>query len=60
LIKCGAFVGDGAEIGANTVLNPGSVIGKNTRVYPLNSVRGYVDKNSIYKSSNDIIKYLED
>lgn len=60
LIKCGAFVGDGVEIGANTVLNPGSVIGKKTRIYPLCNVRGYVDKNSIYKSCGDIIKYLED
>ncbi len=56
LKKCGAFVGDCAEIGCNSVLNPGSVIGKNSIVYPLSSVRGYVPENSIYKSRNQIIE----
>lgn len=53
--KVGAFVGDGAEIGCNSVLNPGTVIGKNTQVYPLSSVRGAVPENSIYKNKNEIV-----
>lgn len=50
LKKCGAFLGDCAEIGCNSVLNPGTVIGKNSNVYPLSSVRGVVPENSIYKT----------
>lgn len=56
LKKLGAIVGDFAEIGCNAVLNPGTVIGKSTTVYPLSSVRGYVAENSIYKSENEIVK----
>ena len=56
LKKLGAIVGDFAEIGCNAVLNPGTVIGKRTTVYPLSSVRGYVAENSIYKSENEIVK----
>lgn len=52
--KIGAIVGDGAEIGCNAVLNPGTVIGKGTRVYPLSSVRGYLPPNVIRKSNGDI------
>ena len=58
LRKMGALVGDGVQVGCNTVLNPGTVIGKNTRIYPLNSVRGWIDENSIYKKEgvvSDII-----
>lgn len=47
--KVGAFLGDFAEIGCNSVLNPGTVIGRNSRVYPLSSVRGYVPGNMIFK-----------
>lgn len=54
LRKLGAVVGDGVQIGCNTVLNPGTVIGKNTRIYPLNSVRGWVDENSIYKKEGTV------
>ena len=49
LKKVGAFLGDFVEVGCNSVLNPGTVIGKNTNVYPLSSVRGVIDESSIYK-----------
>ncbi len=55
LKKLGAILGDCVEIGCNSVLNPGTVIGRNSNVYPLSSVRGYVPPNSIYKSKNDIV-----
>ena len=50
LKKVGAFLGDYAEVGCNSVLNPGSVVGKNSIIYPLSSVRGVVPQNSIYKN----------
>lgn len=56
LKKVGAFLGDYAEIGCSCVLNPGTIIGKNTQVYPLNSVRGIISENSIYKNYKNIIK----
>ena len=46
---------DNVEIGCNTVLNPGTIIGRNTTVYPLSFVRGVVKENSIYKDSNNIV-----
>ena len=49
LKKLGAIVGDYAEIGCNSVLNPGTVIGMNTTVYPLSSVRGIIPADSIFK-----------
>ncbi len=55
LKKMGAMLGDFAEIGCNSVLNPGTVIGKNSNVYPLSSVRGVVPANSIYKQLNTIV-----
>jgi len=55
LRKIGAFLGDNAEIGCGCVLNPGTVIGKNTSVYPLTSVRGVVPMNSIVKSQAEIV-----
>ena len=54
LKKFGACLGDNVEIGCNTVLNPGTVIGKNSRVYPLSMVRGFVKQNSIYKMAGEI------
>lgn len=54
--KIGAMIGDGVEIGCNSVLCPGAVIGKNTVVYPLSRVRGYVEENSIYKSEGNVVK----
>ncbi len=56
LKKLGAILGDGVEIGCNAVLNPGTVIGKNTVVYPLSCVRGYVKENVIYKNKNEIVR----
>ena len=53
--KFGAMVGDCVEVGCGSVLNPGSVIGKNTNIYPLSSVRGVISSNSIYKNQNEII-----
>lgn len=53
--KVGSFIGDYAEVGCQTVLNPGTIIGKNTIIYPLSSVRGVIKPNSIYKNKNEII-----
>lgn len=55
LKKVGAMIGDEVEVGCGSVLNPGSVIGKNTNIYPLSSVRNVVPPNSIYKNQNEII-----
>ena len=55
LKKVGAFLGDYAEIGCGAVLNPGTVIGKNTSVYPLSFVRGVIPENSIYKNSGEVV-----
>lgn len=55
LKKIGAALGDFVEVGCNSVLNPGTIIGKNTIVYPLSSVRGVVPKESIYKGNGDIV-----
>ena len=54
--KIGAMLGDNVEIGCGSVLNPGTIIGRNTNVYPLSSVRGVVKENSIYKNKNEIAK----
>lgn len=54
--KFGAMLGDFVEVGCNSVLNPGTVIGRNTNIYPLSSVRGYVPGGSIYKSGGVIVK----
>ena len=53
--KVGAMLGDFVEIGCNSVLNPGTVIGRNASVYPLSCVRGTVAENSIYKNKNEIV-----
>ena len=53
--KLGALVGDLVEVGCNSVLNPGTVIGRNSTVYPLSSVRGIIPENSIYKSEDTIV-----
>lgn len=56
LKKVGAFLGDFVEVGCNSVLNPGTVIGKNTNIYPLSSVRGVIPSNSIYKNGKIVLK----
>lgn len=53
--KFGAMLGDNVEVGCNSVLNPGTVVGRNTNIYPLSPVRGYVPENSIFKSQNNIV-----
>ena len=57
--KIGAMIGDNVEIGCGSVLNPGTIIGKNTNVYPLSSVRGVIKENSIYKDSKNIVEKLD-
>ena len=52
--KVGAVLGDNVEVGCGSVLNPGSIIGKNTNIYPLSSVRGVIKPNSIYKNKNEV------
>lgn len=54
--KFGAMIGDEVEIGCGSVLNPGTVIGRNSNIYPLSSVRGVVQEKSIYKNQNEIIE----
>lgn len=54
--KIGAMLGDNVEVGCGSVLNPGTIIGKNTNIYPLSSVRGVVKPNSIYKNKNEIVE----
>ncbi len=54
--KFGAMLGDYVEVGCNSVLNPGTVIGRYSNVYPLSSVRGYVPPESIFKSNFNIVK----
>lgn len=56
LKKFGAMLGDYVEVGCNSVLNPGTVIGRHTNIYPLSSVRGVVPEMSIFKGKNDIVK----
>ena len=53
--KFGAVLGDGVEVGCNSVLNPGCVIGRNSSIYPVSCVRGVVPSNSIYKDHDTII-----
>jgi len=54
--KYGAMLGDDTEVGCNSVLNPGTVIGRNSNIYPLSSVRGVIPANSIYKKDGCIVK----
>lgn len=54
--KVGAMLGDYVEVGCNSVLNPGTVIGRNCSIYPLSCVRGVVPEGSIYKSNGNVVK----
>lgn len=54
--KFGAMLGDFVEVGCNSVLNPGTVVGRNTNIYPLSSVRGTIPPDSIYKSADCIVQ----
>ena len=53
--KCGAFLGDFAEIGCHAVLNPGTVVGARAQIYPLCSVRGFVPADCIYKRAGEVV-----
>ena len=53
--KFGAMLGDFVEVGCNSVLNPGTVVGQNSNIYPLSPVRGYVPPDSIYKAKDCIV-----
>ena len=54
LRKFGAMLGDRVEVGCNAVMNPGTVVGRNSRIYPLSMVRGFVPENSIYKKLGEV------
>ncbi len=56
LRKMGGILGDYADVGCNSVITPGSIIGRNSNVYPLSFVRGYIPEKSIYKNKNEIIE----
>lgn len=56
LKKFGAMLGDYVEVGCNSVLNPGTVIGRGSNIYPLSSVRGVVPGNSIYKKQGEVVR----
>ncbi len=56
--KVGAMLGDFVEVGCGSVLNPGTVIGRNSSVYPLSSVRGVVPEGSIYKKQGEVVKRI--
>ena len=54
--KIGAFLGDNVEIGCGSVLNPGTIIGRNSNIYPLSSVRGCIKSGSIYKNRAEVVE----
>ena len=56
LKKFGAMLGDNVEIGCNTVMNPGTVIGRMSNVYPTSMVRGFIPEKSIYKKRGEVVK----
>lgn len=58
--KVGAMLGDRVEVGCNSVLNPGTVIGRDSNVYPVSCVRGVIPANSIYKEARKIVLKVED
>lgn len=53
--KFGAILGDNVEVGCNSVLNPGTVVGRCSNIYPVSCVRGFIPANSIYKAKGDIV-----
>ena len=56
LKKFGAMLGDCVEVGCNSVLNPGTVVGRNAQIYPTSCVRGVIKANSIYKKQGEIVE----
>ena len=59
LKKFGAMLGDNVEVGCNSVLNPGTVIGRQTNVYPTSMVRGFIPAGSIYKKQGEVVQKKE-
>jgi acetyltransferase-like isoleucine patch superfamily enzyme len=55
LKKMGAMLGDYVEVGCNSVLNPGTVIGRHSNVYPTSCVRGVIPENSIFKNNGTVV-----
>ena len=60
LKKMGAMLGDNVEVGCNSVLNPGTVVGRNSNIYPTSMVRGCIPAGSIYKKQGEVVKKHED
>ena len=58
--KFGAMIGDNVEVGCGSVLNPGTIVGRGSSIYPLSSVRGVVPEKSIYKKQGEIAEKHED
>lgn len=58
--KFGAMLGDEVEVGCGSVLNPGTVVGSHSNIYPLSSVRGYVPGGSIYKKQGEVVEKREE
>lgn len=58
--KFGAMLGNEVEVGCGSILNPGTVVGKHTNIYPLSSVRGVVPAGSIYKKQGEVVEKRED
>ncbi|MCR5775953.1 MAG: UDP-N-acetylglucosamine pyrophosphorylase [Lachnospiraceae bacterium] len=56
LKKFGAMLGDHVEVGCNSVLNPGTVVGRNSNIYPTSCVRGVIEENSIFKANDNVVK----
>lgn len=56
LKKMGAILGNFVEVGCGTVMNPGTIIGSNTNIYPLSMTRGYIPKGSIYKKQGEVVQ----
>ena len=54
--KVGAFIGDNVEVGCGSILNPGTVVGRNSNIYPLSSVRKVIPENSIYINQNEVVE----
>ena len=59
-VPAGTKIGDNVEVGCGSVLNPGTVIGRQSNIYPLSSVRGVVPAHSIYKKQGEVVKKHED
>lgn len=57
--KFGAMIGDEVEVGCGSILNPGTIVGARSNIYPLSSVRGVIPENSIYKNKNEIVEKHE-